>query len=288
MELICCPGAQRRPSRACTISCNLCQSVCRLKSQHNKYSYVHVALVFRRSTKLTFRVQSANETPSSSVWSSWRQRWGFRQSYHGFVVNFQARVCVLGEKPSGLLLLLRGELLQRAIHSPSWHHRQRQPRWVSQASYASKKQQDKGPRFFFLSSRWSSALSAFVTVVLIMMLGGQRLTVCLCGFRACNLKIKETWFNYSLLLGSENPTSPSSAILAQRACVLAAASVRPLSGPAAGSVDVSPSQTSLWPRRPEWGERLAQRIKSFFDANCTSIEHMVLVITLLVLNYSLI
>lgn len=123
VELICCPVAQRRPSRACTISCNLCQSVCRLKSQHNKYSYVHVALLFRRSTKLTFRVQSANEAPSSSVWSSTeasrRQRWGFRQSYHGFVVNFQARVCVLGEKPSGLLLLLRGELLQRAIHSPS-------------------------------------------------------------------------------------------------------------------------------------------------------------------------
>lgn len=62
--------------------------------------------------------------------------------------------------------------------------------------------------------------------------------------------------------------------------------MRPLSGPAAGSVDVSPSQTSLWPRRPERGEELVQSIKSAFDANCTRIEHMVLVITLLVLNYS--
>lgn len=64
--------------------------------------------------------------------------------------------------------------------------------------------------------------------------------------------------------------------------------MRPLSGPAAGSVDVPPSQASLWPRRPERGERPVQSIKSSFDANATSIELMVLVITLLVLNYSLI
>lgn len=76
-----------------------------------------------------------------------------------------------------------------------------------------------------------------------MMLGVERISHHLFTWFLC--------FNYSLLLGSKNPTSSSSAIFTQRACVLAAASVRPLSGPSAGFVDVSPSQTSLWPRRPE-------------------------------------
>lgn len=60
-------------------------------------------------------------------------------------------------------------------------------------------------------------------------------------------------------LASKNPTS-SSAIFAQRARVLAAAPVRPLSGPSASFVDVSPSQTSLRPRGPERGENLSFQV----------------------------
>lgn len=90
---------------------------------------------------------------------------------------------------------------------------------------------------------------------------------------------KLTRFNYSVFLVSKNPTSSSSAIPAQRACVLAAASVRPLSGPSASFVDVSSSQASLWPRRPEWGEKLSSA-KSFFDTEfyrrCSLMQFLVL------------
>lgn len=73
---------------------------------------------------------------------------------------------------------------------------------------------------------------------------------------ACNLQVmKLACCNHSIPPGSENPASASSAVLAQRAGVLPAASLRTVSGPRFGFVDVSPPQTSLRPRRPERGER---------------------------------
>lgn len=89
--------------------------------------------------------------------------------------------------------------------------------------------------------------------------------LCACGFAAfgtflfacaSNLQvIKLARCNYSVPAGSENPASPSSAVLAQRARVLPAASLRTVSGPGVGLMDVSPPQASLRPRRPKWGER---------------------------------
>lgn len=65
----------------------------------------------------------------------------------------------------------------------------------------------------------------------------------------------ESWLIILFSFDSENPASTQSALPAQCAGVLPAASLRAVPGPRPGIMDVSPPQTSLRPRRLERGER---------------------------------
>lgn len=60
------------------------------------------------------------------------------------------------------------------------------------------------------------------------------------------LSFSNTAADNVLFLDSKNPSSSPSALSAQRAGVLPAASVCPVPGPGSGLVDVPPPQTSVW------------------------------------------
>lgn len=250
LRLICCSAALWHKCRICNISCNLYQSLCGLKSWQNKYYCVRAAF-WAKTQHVEDSLQMKCWVLPLGIWHMAGVSVEFRQSRNTGMLLSPRQECVsMEENPQVFFCCCEGNYCnERFTHLPDMIGSD------NRGECPSAQRRGNGPFAFLIliSGRQAQPfLDYFVAF-------RGYLIICFTSFLLVPPNKADALELFRFFLASKNPTSPS-AVFAQRARVLAAAPVHPLSGPSASFVDVSPSQTSLRPRGPERGENLSFQV----------------------------